>query len=82
MPSVHISFEISLDDIGHPLCEFRNSTSTDTIHIYESFMIELIDEGKRIPEEISDFELQFVMICFGKTLADLSYLILRSIDVV
>lgn len=57
-----ICLDITEDIVGHPLCEFGNSTSTDTIHIDESSMIEFIDERKCIPEEITNFELEFIVI--------------------
>gem|GEM_PF-3301099 len=52
-----ISFEISLDIVGHSFCEFGNCTSTHTIHIDQSCVVELVDERKCIPEEVSYFEL-------------------------
>ena len=45
-------------------------------------MIELIDERESVPEEVADFELEFIMICFSETLTDFRNLIFRSIDVV
>lgn len=71
-----ISLKISLDVVGHTFSKFGNSTSAHTIHIYESCMIELINERQSIPEEIAHFELEFVMIFFRETLSYLLYLIL------
>ncbi len=45
-----ISFKISLDIVRHTFRKFGYGTSTDTIHIYQSFVIELIDERKGIPQ--------------------------------
>ncbi len=39
-------------------------------------MIEFIYEGKSIPEEVSYFELEFVVIFLSETLSYLLYLIL------
>lgn len=77
-----ISFKISLDIVRHTFRKFRNGTSTDTIHIYQSFVIELIDERKRIPEEVTNFEFEFIMIFFRETLSYLLDLVLRSINII
>lgn len=71
-----IAFEISLDIVGHTFGKLGNSTSTYAIHVYESLVVEFIDERKSIPEKVSHFEFEFVMIFFGKTLSYLLYLIL------
>lgn len=82
MSFVHISFEVSFDIIGHPLCEFGNCPSTNAIHIYESLMVEAIDERECVPEQIAHFELELIVIFVSKTLTNLLYFILSSIDVV
>lgn len=79
---LHISFEIPQDIIGHPLGKFCNSSSTHAIHIYQSLVVEAIDERERVPKEITDFELEFIMICLCETLTNLSYLILSSVNIV
>ena len=45
-------------------------------------MIETIDERKRIPEEITYFEFELIMVFLDKTLSNLLYLISCSIDIV
>ena len=77
-----IAFKVSLDIVGHTLSKFCNRTCADTIHVYESFMIELIDKGESIPEKVSNLELEFIMVFLCKTLSNLLYLILCSIDIV
>lgn len=71
-----ITFEISLNIVGHALCKLCNSTCTDAIHVYESFMVELIDQRKSIPEKVSYLELKFVMIFVREALSYLLNLIL------
>lgn len=44
MASLHISFKVPLDIVGHTLCKFCHRTSADAIHVYESLVIETIDE--------------------------------------
>jgi len=71
-----ITFEISLDIVGHALCKLGNSTCADTIHVYESFMVELVNQRKSIPEKVSNLELKFIMIFVRQTLSYLLNLIL------
>jgi hypothetical protein len=45
-------------------------------------MIEPIDEGECIPEKISHFELELIVIFFSQARSNLIYLISCSIDIV
>jgi len=45
-------------------------------------MIELIDEREDIPEEVSDFELEFVIIFLMKTFFYLRNLIFCALDII
>lgn len=45
-------------------------------------MVEAIDERECVPEQIAHFELELIVIFVSKTLTNLLYFILSSIDVV
>ena len=62
MSSLHITFEISIYDIGHTLGKFPDSSQTDTISVDEFLMVQFIDERQDIPEEIAHFELELIVI--------------------
>lgn len=82
MTPLHISFKVSFDIVGHAFCKLGNSTCADTIHVYESFMIEPVNQRECIPEEITYFEFEFIVVFLGETLTNLLYLISSSINIV
>lgn len=82
MPPLHIAFEFPIHDIRHTFSKFCDRTRTDSVDIDTSFVIELIDEREHIPEQIADFEFEFIVIFFVQACFDLSYLIFRAFDVV
>ncbi len=82
MPSLHISLKISIYDIGHTLGKFPNGTQTDTISVDQLLMIEFVYEWEDIPEEITHFELELIVIFLCQTLSYLLDFILRPIYIV
>lgn len=79
---IHISLKNPIHHIRHPLSKLGNCTSTDSVDIDAFFVVELMDEGEDIPEEISDLELQFIVIGISERIADFLNLVDGPIYVV
>lgn len=82
VPGCGVSLEVSKDIVGHTLRELRHGARADTIAVDQSFPVQLIDEGKHIPEEITDLELELIMITVAKRFPDLLDLSGSAIEIV
>ena len=82
MPSLHVSFEVSFHIIRHTLGKFCHCTNTDTVTVDQFFSVEFIDQRKHIPEKITHFELELIVITISDSFSNLLYLGGCLVDIV